>query len=108
MNINIKNFNYLKEEINDLNNAIVITNNNFVDYLLYSVNNKIIIRKFPFMYITQIIPFKTLNKFLIIENPKQILFVLLEVKDKLCIKSIPKSQFGNEQSKLIESMDTIN
>ena len=60
------------------------------------------------MYITQIIPFKTFNKFLIIENQKQILFVLLGVKDKLCIKSIQKSQFGNEQSKLFDIMDIIN
>ena len=98
MNINIKNFNYLKEEINDLNNSIVITNNNFIDYLLYELNHNIIIRKFPFMIITQTIQFKTFNKCLIIENSNKIIFIDFEFKEnKINIKSLQKSKLGNEQ-----------
>ena len=37
-----KNINYLEEEDNcDLNNAIVVTNNNFVDYLLFELNHNL-------------------------------------------------------------------
>ena len=98
MNINIKNFNYLKEEINDLNNSIVITNNNFIDYLLYELNHNIIIRKFPFMIITQTIQIQTFNKSLIIENLNKIIFIDFEFKEhKINIKSLQKSKLGNEQ-----------
>ena len=40
-----ENLDYLNEIILDLNNAIVITNNNFVDYLLYELNNNIYSKK---------------------------------------------------------------
>ena len=89
---------YLKEDNNnDLNNAIVITNNNFVDYLLYAINHYIIVRKFPFMIITQTINFHILNRCLIIENSNNILFINFDENEhKIKIKSIYKSKIGNK------------
>ena len=84
-----KNFNYLEEDINDLNNAIVITDKNFVDYLLYEFNHNIIIRKFPFMIIIQNIPINILNKCFIIENLNKILLIDFD-NNKIKIKSINK------------------
>ena len=97
---------YLKEENKyDINNALVITNNNFVDYLLYEFNNNIIIRKFPFMNMIQTIQFKSLNKCLIVENSINILFIHLESKEqKINIKSKKKNKLGNNQSNLFDDM----
>ena len=91
-------FNYLSEEINDLNNAIVITNNNFVDCLLYELNHNIMVRKFPFMSIIQIIQFNNLNKYFIVVNPNHISFVHLNKKNEIKVKLIDKSKIGTQES----------
>ena len=96
-----KSINYLEEDNCDLNNAIVITNNNFVDYLLYVFNHNIIVRKFPFMIITQSIKFNSLNECFFIEYSNKISFIYLEENQhKIIIKSISKSKIGNEQLSL--------
>ena len=93
------NYKYLEEDKGDLNNAIVVTNNNFVDYLLYQINNFIIIRKFPFMIMTQTIQLDNINKCFIIENTDNILFIdIMIIEHKIKIKLINKSKIGNEQS----------
>ena len=97
---NKNSLNYLEEKKIDLNNSIVITNKNFVDCLLYELNHNIIIRKFPFMIITQIIQFIFLNKHFIIENSDMILF-LKDNDYKIIVNSINKSKIGkNEQLRL--------
>ena len=97
---NKKNLNYLKENKSDLNDAIVITNNNFVDYLLYELNHNFIIRKFPFMIITQVIHLNISNQYFIFENLNNLLFIHFDdYKNNINIKSIDKSKIGkNEQS----------
>ena len=91
-----QNFKYLEEYNCDLNNAVVITNNNFVDYLLYDFNNNIIIRKFPFMILIQIIKLNFLNKCFVLENSNNILFIDFDVnKNEIKVKSIDKLKIGN-------------
>ena len=99
-------FEYLEEYNCDLNNAVVITNNNFVDYLLCEINHNIIIRKFPFMVITQNIKLNMLNKCFILENSNNILFIHFEFnKNEINIKSIDKLKIGNSQSTLLNEIN---
>ncbi len=71
------NYKYLEENKGDLNNAIVVINNNDVYYLLYQINNFIIIRKFPNMIMNQTIQLEIINKCFIIENTDIIFYLLI-------------------------------
>ena len=87
--------NYLEKKSN-LNNAIVITNNHFVDFLLYEMNHYIILRKFPYMIITQIIKINIPNRCLVLENLNNITIFNLEINEhQINVKSINKSKIGN-------------
>ena len=63
-----------------------------MDCLLYELNHNIIVRKFPFMIITQIIQINNLNKYFIVVNPNHILFVHLNKKNEIKVKLIDKSK----------------
>jgi hypothetical protein len=78
----------------------VTTNNNFVDYLLYEINHNFIIRKFPFMIISQIIQLNISNKYFIVEYLNNILFIHFEGnKNEINIKPIDKSNLDkNDKS----------
>ncbi len=99
-------FKYLEEDNCKLDNAIIVTNNNLVDYLLYEMSNFIIIRKFPFMIMTQTIHLININHCLFTENSNDALFFNFDIKTRnITIKLISKSNIGNKQSNFFSSKE---
>ena len=100
------NFKCLEEDNCILDNAIIVTNNNLVDYLLYEMSNYIIIRKFPFMIMTQTINLIKINQYLFTENSNDVLLFHFDIKSKeIIIKSISKFNIGNEQEKILSTKE---
>ena len=60
------------------------------------MNHYIILRKFPFMIITQIIKINIPNRCLVLENLNNITIFNLEINEhQINVKSINKSKIGN-------------
>ena len=80
---NIK-INFLEERAYsyDLYNAFVFRNHKFVDYLIYRSELFFLIRKFPFMIVSQKIAFaQTFDKCFVLESNKDFKFVKIDCSD---------------------------
>ena len=80
---NIK-INFLEERAYsyDLYNAFVFRNHKFVDYLIYRSGLFFLIRKFPFMIVSQKIAFaQTFDKCFVLESNKDFKFVKIDCSD---------------------------
>ena len=93
---------YLKEDEINLDDAIVITNSEFVDFLLYKKGNFFYLRKFPFMVVTQQITFDfdielkfIFDRIYIVDDKCDIKIIqIFEKQNTINIKSLNKSKIG--------------